>query len=703
MYVPGGSRRQVYFGEFQLDLDTAELRNNGNKSSLVGQPLQILTELLERPGELVTRQELKKKLWPDDTFVDFDQSLNKAVNRLREALKDSAEHPRFIETLPRRGYRFIGSLNTPVGIVLETRKEQSAQAAGREPTARSRLFKGRAMRVLAMVAAVLGLSALLLVLGHRFAPPAMPRVTGSTRLTNDGRRKFALVTDGVRLYFSEGGTIVQSSVDGGQEIEIRTGLSDVDLYDISPHGSALLVGAGVQGSPTVERPVWIVSLPAGTPIQVGNIKALWASWAPDGEHLAYTTNNGVYAAKKDGTEIRKLANVPGTPWKLQYSPDGSRIRFDAPDTTRNLASIWEITADGKNIRLLFPELNKPLHTGAWSADGKYFFFNSHEPEKDRDEDIWVSSELGAGASGNALVRLTQDPIVFGYPVPSPDGKKLFALGTQSRAELVRHDRDSNKMVPYLSGISASEAGISRDGQWVAYVSYPELTLWRSKVDGTQRLQLTFPPLQVVTPRWSPDGSRIAFTDVRPGKTWKVYVISSSGGAPQEIIPGDTRPEIDPSRCPDGNSIVFGGSVGDAKRSIRRVDLKTHAVSTLTGSEALLSPQLSPDGRYVSALPTDASKLMLYDFKTGQWQQKGGGIFQFNTWSPDGTRIYLLDISGVSQIVRFDVAGKNFEAVVSLKDVEQGARDWVGLDEAENPMLVLDKSITDVYRLDLRIP
>src|SRR6266581_4392379 len=107
MYVPGGSRRQVYFGEFQLDLDTAELRNNGNKSSLVGQPLQILTELLERPGELVTRQELKKKLWPSDTFVDFDQSLNRAVNRLREALGDSADQPRFIETLPRRGYRFI--------------------------------------------------------------------------------------------------------------------------------------------------------------------------------------------------------------------------------------------------------------------------------------------------------------------------------------------------------------------------------------------------------------------------------------------------------------------------------------------------------------------------------------------------------------------------------------------------------------------
>src|SRR5215471_3050456 len=113
MCAQPGSKRQIHFGEFQLDLDTAELRNNGTTSSLVGQPLQILTVLLERPGELVTREELKKRLWPDDTFVDFDQSLNKAVKRLREALKDSAERPRFIETLPRRGYRFIGQMESP--------------------------------------------------------------------------------------------------------------------------------------------------------------------------------------------------------------------------------------------------------------------------------------------------------------------------------------------------------------------------------------------------------------------------------------------------------------------------------------------------------------------------------------------------------------------------------------------------------------
>src|SRR6201995_181407 len=113
MSSPAQRSGRVSFGEFELNLETAELQRNGTKSFLPGQPFQILVTLLCRPGELVTREELKRQLWPSDTFVDFDISLNKAINRLREALGDSAEHPRFIETLPRRGYRFIGSLDSP--------------------------------------------------------------------------------------------------------------------------------------------------------------------------------------------------------------------------------------------------------------------------------------------------------------------------------------------------------------------------------------------------------------------------------------------------------------------------------------------------------------------------------------------------------------------------------------------------------------
>jgi DNA-binding winged helix-turn-helix (wHTH) protein len=101
--------RQIRFGEFELNLQNAELRTNGHTFTLQGQPFQILAILLEQPGQLVTRGELKRRLWPTETFGDFDRGLNKAVNRLRETLQDSAEHPRFIETLPKRGYRFVAS------------------------------------------------------------------------------------------------------------------------------------------------------------------------------------------------------------------------------------------------------------------------------------------------------------------------------------------------------------------------------------------------------------------------------------------------------------------------------------------------------------------------------------------------------------------------------------------------------------------
>src|SRR5262249_2822112 len=110
MASPGQPAPRVRLGEFELDLQTAELRNDGHTFMLQEQPFQVLVVLLEKPGRLVTRQELKEKLWSADTFVDFDRGLNKAINRLREALGDSAEDPRFIETLPRKGYRFIATV-----------------------------------------------------------------------------------------------------------------------------------------------------------------------------------------------------------------------------------------------------------------------------------------------------------------------------------------------------------------------------------------------------------------------------------------------------------------------------------------------------------------------------------------------------------------------------------------------------------------
>src|SRR5437870_6687614 len=138
MSVPSESQHKVRFGAFELDLSTAELRKSGQELTLQGQPFQILMLLMDRPGELVTREELKKGLWASYTFVDFEHNLNKAVNRLREALGKSAEQPKFVETLPRRGYRWIGPVihNGNDNAAIESRlvvpeAERASERAGR--------------------------------------------------------------------------------------------------------------------------------------------------------------------------------------------------------------------------------------------------------------------------------------------------------------------------------------------------------------------------------------------------------------------------------------------------------------------------------------------------------------------------------------------------------------------------------------------
>src|SRR5262249_25169701 len=156
-------------------------------------------------------------------------------------------------------------------------------------------------------------------------------------------------------------------------------------------------------------------------------------------------------------------------------------------------------------------------------------------------------------------------------------------------------------VPYFSELSAEHLDFSKDGEWVTYVTYPEGDLWRSRVDGTERRQLSFAPLRALLPRWSPDGKRIAFSCMLPGNLQKIHIVGSEGGTPQQLMPED-RPELDPNWAPDGNMLVFGvprpGRPGAG--TIHLLDLRTNQVSLLPGSEGLKSPRWSPDGRYITA-------------------------------------------------------------------------------------------------------
>jgi CubicO group peptidase (beta-lactamase class C family) len=202
-----------------------------------------------------------------------------------------------------------------------------------------------------------------------------------------------------------------------------------------------------------------------------------------------------------------------------------------------------------------------------------------------------------------------------------------------------------QFVSYFSGVSAGEADFSSDGQWIVYVSYPELTLWRAHIDGSQRMQLTYWPVYATLPRWSPDGKQIAFVGTQDGKLWKIYLISSQGGTPLELFPQD-RQEADATWSPDGKQIAFGRpsyGMDLGELEIQIFDLTTHQSHNVPGSQGMFSPRWSPDGSYIAALTSDSRKLMLFDVATRQWSdwlRAEDGTIGYPVWARDSKSIYI---------------------------------------------------------------
>jgi Tol biopolymer transport system component/DNA-binding winged helix-turn-helix (wHTH) protein len=694
----------IFFGAFAADLQTQELRKRGVRLRLPGQSFQILKMLLERPGELVTREELHAALWPSDTFVDFEHGVNAAVNRLRDVLGDSAENPTFIETLPRRGYKFIAPIETPVS------KEStvSVSADRLEPPPEKKLLKRAAL--------VAGVAALALVfVAYWRSEPQPPTVANAVRITNDGKAKNPLnppVSDGVHLYFTEGlprtsgAGIAQVSAAGGETTLLPTTLKDVmAISSVSPDRSELLVAnVATVGSDSVLE-LWAQPLPAGAPHRVGNIHALLATWTPDGSHIAYPDGDTIMMANKDGSEPHPLAKASGIVFGIRFSPDGRRIRFDITNPKTESNSLWEMDANGENIHRVFPDWTSFHCCGNWSPDGNYYYFQAGRGDS---QAIWVMPERRSlfGRRAKGPTRLTSGPLHYRFAVPSSDGRKIFVLGEDPRVELLRYDLKAQRFDPYLGGVSAGPVDFSADGKWMAYISYPEMTLWRSRVDGSEKTQLTFPPVRAYGPRWSPDGSQIVFMDVAFDNPRRIRLTSATGGSSELLLLAHSQEESDPTWMPDGKSIVFGKFEADGSSAIYNLDLKTRGLSTIPGSEGLFSPRVWRDGRYISALTLNDTKLMLFDANAKRWSSLAEGEdVGFNEWSHDGKYVYFRETrNGAGELVRVRIQDRVVEHVLSLKDFPQLSdifASWIGLAPDDAPLLMRNRSVQEIYALELQ--
>jgi len=544
-------------------------------------------------------------------------------------------------------------------------------------------------------------------------PSPVPSVANYVQLTHDGQPKSLIGTDGTRLYLRLGGEstdsfasheIAEMSVSGGQPRKISIlASSDMVPLELSPDGSEFLVIDG-QGAPA-RGPLESLPILGASPRRIGDFIAETAAWSPNGRMLAYTNLGELFLSKADGSDSRRLTAVKGDIRHITWSPDGRHLRFDSTETagTLGLQLEWEVSVDGAALHRLFEGWHNPPDEccGEWTVDGKFFVFQSRGQ-------IWALPKSGGLLpSESKPIALTSSPLTLSSPLPSKDGTKLFVIGRNYRGGLMRYDARSSQFAQFLGGISAEYIAFSKDGQWIAYVSYPDGALWRSKIDGSERRQLTYPPMYPVLPRWSPDGKTILFFEfaVSTEKPARIYEGSFDGGSPRQVLPDDHTQQLDPNWSPDGNKIIFAGESNDPSSAIHILDLATRKVSNLPASDGLYSPRWSPDGRYVSAFSSDSKTLLLFDFQTQKWSELANGSLGWLNWSHDGQYVYVLDSRGTNRVVRIRVSDRKIEPVADLTDFATTGRygGALSLTPDDQVLLLHDTGSQDVYSVEWESP
>jgi Tol biopolymer transport system component/DNA-binding winged helix-turn-helix (wHTH) protein len=702
---------RVQFGLFEVDLKAGELRRSGIRIRLQGQPFKLLAVLLEHPGEVVSREVLQHQLWGADTTVDFDHSLGIAVNKLREALGDHAENPRFVETLAKRGYRFIAPVK-PVGLqaALVATESSLAQPA----TVRTAKALPWIWIAAALACICLGLGLVLALRTPSRKPYRVAQVTYSGHLlTNDPELESfsSSASDGTRLYFSHvdnGSPLLAVALAANGEISHLRLPSEIGaplIGSLSPDGSKLLVHSHLQADP--EQPIWIVPTLGGDARRVPDLLAHDATWMPDGRALLVAKGNDLIIVGTDGSDPHKLITLQGLAFWLRWSPDGKRLSFTLRDPRRQTTEIWEVAADGTNPHLLLPGWSQPASEccGSWTTDGMHFVFQS---EHNGHKDIWELRKRIWPLKDGEPRQITNGPLDYEAPSTSPGRDRINFIGANTQIELLRAVPKSSTFVPLDHNLSvAALAEYSPDGQWVAWLNASDSSLWRSRADGSERVELTTPPLRIFSMKWSPDNKRLALMAEEPGRPWKIYLLDADGGKPTPLLNED-RNEADPDWSADGQTIVFGRLPDrmDSRqpKAIYSLNLQTHKVTEIPGSTGLFSPRLSPDGHYIAAMRLDQKAMLLFDRSKEQWAILTTHGVGDPTWSHDGRYLYFQDfLEEGAPIYRMAVPSGLAESVATIDKLSPiAATDFrlIGLAPGDLPVVSAHTSTVNLYSVDL---
>ncbi len=691
------------FSDMEVDERELHIRRNGDVVPVEPKAFRILVHLLRNPGRLVPKDELIKAGWGDTAVTD--NSLTRNIALLRRLLDDDPREPHYIETVSTVGYRFVAPVEVDVGGGAIKQESPPTKKDGTKTAPR----RSRVSLIVAATAAVMACIALLAVWWSM--PRPAPVVDSISQLTDDPQQKSNLVTDGSRIYFNEGlegsSTISEVSIEGGAPVVLQAAPVDLYITGAAQDGSALVgtIASAVNSS----GPLWSVSLPAGEPRRVDSITAQSADVFPD-QRIIYSIGRDILIAENDGSRPRKIASFTGTVANLVVSPDGDRILLQADVSGDLKPDVFEMRADGTGIRQIRAANANECCFG-WSRDGKYVLYSA------RTENRWDLWALPAGnerfGRAKRAVRLTNGPVSFAEgAVGSRDGKHMFAIGSKERGQLVRYDMKVQQFVPLLGGISATDATYSQDGNWVAYTMFPEHTLWRSRSDGSERMQLTYPPMQVWEPFISPDGTKVVFDAMgggsvvsagNQGQDSKVCVIDLNGGEPRTVSPNAWSPKW----SPDGRLVAYNLIKPDDNYTgqIEVAEIATGKKTEIPSPEGKLGA-FWLDAQTMVAANTDLRKLMIFDFRTGKWTDLVAATLENWINSQDGKYVYYAAGGVESSIQRIRVADHHVETVTSLKDftrVQNFGAPQLRMAADGSPTLTRAVDSEEVYALIVRWP
>jgi Tol biopolymer transport system component len=421
--------------------------------------------------------------------------------------------------------------------------------------------------------------------------------------------------------------------------------------------------------------------------------------------IAFAQGDGLFLLDSNNGK-QKIFTARGFAFWPRWSPDGKRLRFTVEDSSNLSSELWEVHADGTGARPLLPGWDKPSIEccGEWTRDGRYYVFQTGSLSQ---SDIWAVAD-GLFRSAQPF-RVTAGPLRFSSPLPSADGKWLYITGTQHRYELVRMNFSSGLTTPVTTIPSVVSIDYSPDGKWMAYVTHPDGVLWRSRADGSERRQLTHPPIVASLPKWSPDGQQIAFAEIRIGQPMQIELIPSEGGTPREVYP-EGRNQGSPAWSADRKSLIFGRlpwlEIGQ-KLPIRlaKFDFRTHQLAEIPGSEDMFLPAMSPDGRFLAALHTVASYVAVYEFATDKWTVLERDSAYRPVWARDSSAIYY--ITHQQEVQRYHAVTRKVESIVQLPDRGQSfgvygafleAFDFLAIGRDDELLWVRDQRSSQIYAM-----